>query len=141
MTTPLSAGAAVRTVTRRGIALPAFPRLDSTLALLAIVLVLVGVIVLFRTFGDRAAAPGATAQPAAAAAGRAPNVVGQRLDRAIKAMRDAGFGVVAWDVAQGGTGKPCDVARQEPAAGADFGRGQRATLFYIAGKDCQKVND
>lgn len=142
LTTPLSAGAAVRTMTRRGIALPAVPRLDSTLAVLAIVLVLVGVIVLFRTFGDGAVAPAAaTAKPAAAGAGRAPNVVGQRLDRAIKAMRDAGFGVVAWDVAQGGTGKPCDVARQEPAAGADFARGQRATLFYIAGKDCQKVDD
>ncbi len=142
-TTPLSAGAAVRTMARRGIALPALPRLDSTLAVLAIVLVLLGVVALFLNFGSRVPPSAASASPAAAAGaqGRAPNVVGQRLDKAIKALREAGFGVVAWDVAQGATGRSCDVARQDPAASTAFTRGQRATLFYVAGKDCQKNDD
>ena len=124
---------------RRGLALP---RLDSTLAILAIVLVLLGVVALFLSFGS-APPPAATARPTAtaAAAGNTPNVVGQRLDRAIKTLRGAGFGVVAWDVAQGATGKACDVARQEPAAGTPFGRGQRATIFYVPGKDCDEDDD
>lgn len=146
-TTPLSTGAAVRTAVRRGVAIPAvsLPRLDSTLAVLAIVVVLVGVIALFRTFGD-GTAPGAaaTATPGASAPtaqGRTPNVVGQRLDKAIKELREAGFGVVAWDVAQGGSGRACDVARQDPAASAPFTRGQRATVFYVAGRNCEKGDD
>ena len=143
-TTPLSAGAAVRSVTRRGVALPALPRLDSTLAVLAIVLVLVGVIVLFRTFGD-GTAPGtaATATPGAtapAAQGRTPNVVGERLGKAIKTLTGAGY-QVAWDIAQGSSGKACDVARQEPAAGAPISRGQRVTLLYVAGRNCTAEDD
>lgn len=153
-TTPLTtAAASVRTPPRRRIALPQgfrVPPIDSTLAVLAVVLVLLAVIALFRNFpadtttrGGAAAtsAPPASAPAATGAALRAPNVVGQRLDKAIKTLRDAGFGVVAWDVAQGASGKSCDVARQEPAGEAAFARGQEAKVFYVAGKDCTKADD
>ena len=145
-TTPLTAGAAVRTAARRGIAVPALPRLDSTLAVLAVIVVLLGVVALFMNFSGAAPGTTATERPAATAApgavqGRAPNVVGERLDKAINKMREAGFGVVAWDVAQGAAGKSCDVARQDPAAGAAFTRGQRATLFYVSGRNCEKGDD
>lgn len=139
-TTPLSAGAAVRTMTRRGIALPALPRLDSTIAVLAIVLVLVGVIVLFRTFGDGAAAPAATAKPTAAAAGRTPNVVGLELKDADKAARAAGYVGIAFNVDATLRGKPCTVGRQQPEPGAAVSGG-RLSVFYVAGKDCQKFDD
>ena len=144
-TTPLSAGAAVRSVSRRGIALPALPRLDSTLAVLAVIIVLLGVVALFLNFsGTPPPGTQATATATATAAtgqGRAPNVVGQRLDRAIRVLRDAGFGTVAWDVAQGSSGKSCDVARQDPAANTPFTRGQSATLFYVAGRNCDRPDD
>lgn len=149
-TTPLTVGAAVRTLPRRGFALPQglrLPPIDSTLAILAVVLVLLGVITLFRNFPadpTPAGRPAATSAPPAAGAATAatPNVVGQRLDRAVKTLREAGFGVVAWDVAQGGAaGKQCDVARQDPAAGAQFTKGQRAMLFYVAGRNCDKDDD
>jgi tRNA A-37 threonylcarbamoyl transferase component Bud32 len=143
-TTPLSAGAAVRSATRKGVAVPALPPLDSTLAVLAVILVLLGVVALFLNFSGTA--PGAlrTAAPATgapAAQGRAPNVVGERLDKAAKALIAAGFGEVEWDVAQGASGKACDVARQEPAGNTQFTRGQKATLFYIAGRNCDKADD
>ena len=143
-TTPLGAGPAVGRDARRGVALPALPRLDSTLAVLAIIIVLLGVVALFLNFSGAATRSSATATPGTAApAARvgAPNVVGQRLDKAVKAMREAGFGVVAWDVAQGTSGKACDVARQDPASGTAFTRGQRATLFYVAGRNCTEAND
>lgn len=154
LTTPLTAGAALRTLPRRGIGVPLglglpqglrLPRLDSTMAILAVILVLLGVVALFLNFPAQVApavdrTPAPTTAPAAGV-GTAPNVVGQRLDKAIKTLRDAGFGVVAWDVAQGAAGRPCDVARQDPASGAQFTRGQRATVFYVAGKECTKVDD
>lgn len=154
LTQPLTADAALRTLPRRGIALPQglglprslrLPPIDSTLAILAVVLVLLAVVALFLNFPAQSIQTAETARPTTTApvggALSAPNVVGQRLDRAIKTLREAGFGVVAWDVAQGATGRPCDVARQDPAGSTQFTRGQRATLFYVAGKDCAKDND
>lgn len=154
LTQPLTADAALRTLPRRGIALPQglglprglrLPPIDSTLAILAVILVLLGVIALFLNFPAQSIQTAQTARPTTTApvggALSAPNIVGQRLDRAIKTLREAGFGVVAWDVAQGAAGRPCDVARQDPAGGTQFTRGQRATLFYVAGKDCTKDDD
>ena len=154
LTVPLTTGAVLRTLPRRGLGLPAsiglprglrLPPIDSTLAILAVILVLLGVIALFLNFPVQPVQTAQTAQPATsgptAAALSAPNVVGQRLDRSMKVLLEAGFGRVAYDVAQGATGKQCDVARQEPPSGAPFTRGQSAMLFYIAGKDCAKAND
>lgn len=122
------------------------PRLDSTIALIAVGLVLAAVVALFLTFGDANPRGGAaaTSAPPATGAGatlRTPNVVGEKLKEGIEKLREAGFGVVRWDVAQGANGKPCDVARQEPAAGASFTRGQSAAVFYIAGRNCQDDDD
>ncbi len=140
MTTPLSAGAAVRTLTRGGVALP---RLDSTLAVLAIVLVLLGVVVLFRNFGgtEPPGAPTPTAAATAPAAGSTPSVLGQKLGKAKDVLLKAGFGLVEYDVATGASGKGCEIARQEPAAGSTFRRGQTVKVFYIAGKDCLNDDD
>jgi len=153
LTAPLTAGAALRTLPRRGIAVPAglglprgfrLPPVDSTLAIVAVILVLLAVVALFLNFPAQSIQTAQTARPSATApAGgtlSAPNVVGQRLDKAIKTMREAGFGVVAWEPA-GVPGKPCSVARQDPASGTQFTRGQRATVFYVAGKDCLDDDD
>ena len=136
-TTPLSAGAAVRTLTRGSVALP---RLDSTLAVLAIVLVLVGVIVLFRTFGDGAAKPAATATPPAAAAGRTPNVVGMSLKDSDKAAKAAGYRGIFYRVDPALKGKPCSVGRQEPEAGSAVRPGL-LNVFFVSGKDCLDDDD
>lgn len=152
LTAPLTAGAALRTLPRRGIGLPAglglprglrLPPVDSTLAILAVILVLLAVVALFVNFPVQPVQTAQTARPAATAAGgtlSAPSVVGQRLDKAIKTLREAGFGVVAWEPA-GVPGKPCSVARQDPASGTQFTKGQRATVFYVAGKDCLDDDD
>ena len=154
-TAPLTAAAAIRAVPRHGLALPLglglprgirLPPMGSTLAMFAVILVLVGVILLFRNFGGSLPPPAAatqrpTATTPAVGTLSTPSVLGQRLDKAIKTLREAGFGVVAWDVAPGATGRQCEIARQDPAGGTQFTKGQRATLLYVAGKECTKVDD
>ncbi|HET8568614.1 MAG TPA: PASTA domain-containing protein, partial [Candidatus Limnocylindria bacterium] len=133
--TSILAAAPPRPLARPGVRLP---RWDSTLATLVVILVLLGLVAFFLNFSGAAIAP-ATTEPArtqAPAALVTPNVVGTRLSSAIDALQRAGFGTVEWDVAQGATGKACDVTRQDPAAGATLQRGQRAKVFYIPGRNC-----
>lgn len=116
------------------------PRLDSTVALLLIIAILVGTLVFFASFSRTGSAvpslsPGASGPPATLVA---PNVVGRRLSDATEALLAAGFGRVAWDVEPSARGQPCSVARQQPAAGAPFRRGDQAMVWYVAGKDCTK---
>ncbi|HEX4744933.1 MAG TPA: serine/threonine-protein kinase [Candidatus Limnocylindria bacterium] len=140
-TTPLSAGAAVRSVTRRGVALPALPRLDSTLAVLAVIVVLLGVVALFLNFSGTPLPSAATQRPAATAArATTPNVVGMSLKDADKAAKAAGYQGIFYRVDPALRGKPCSVGRQDPEPGSPL----RATLlnvFFIAGKDCLEDDD
>src|SRR5205823_9114363 len=114
--------------------------LDSTVALLAVIAVLVGTLVVFASFQGRAAPVPAASNPPgrSAAVTGAPNVVGRPLADAIAQLRAAGFGLVRYDVESGATSAACSVARQEPAAGASFTRGSTASLWYVPGKDCLK---
>ena len=136
-TAPLGMVALPRTIRRWS-----FPRLDSTVALLAMVAVLVALLVFFASF-PRVLAPAPT--PAASATGparlAAPNVVGKRLAEAIGDLRGSGFGVVQWGPDTTSRGSACTVTRQDPAAGAQFDRGQNATLAYVPGKDCAGKGD
>ncbi|HUQ42276.1 MAG TPA: protein kinase [Candidatus Limnocylindrales bacterium] len=117
-------------------------RIDTTVALLAIILVLVGTLAIFAAFQGRAnPAPGAAPSPSAArtaAAQGAPNVVGKSVADAVPALLAAGFGLVQYDVDNNARGTACAVARQEPAGGAAVARGSTAKVFYIPGKDCVK---
>jgi serine/threonine protein kinase len=134
-TSSLGAFGAVRT--GRGWSLP---RLDSSVAILAVIAILFALFLFFSSFprgGQPTVAP--TAAPSAAAP-QAPNVVGTKLGEAIGTMQAAGFARVAWDVGQG-QGGACAVVRQEPAAGTTIARGATATLYYVAGKDCTKKGD
>lgn len=118
------------------------PRLDSTIALIAMALVLAAVVSLFLTFGS--VSPGvapASVTPTPAASLTTPNVVGQDLNKGMDTLIKAGFGRAEFDVAAGTNGKPCSIARQEPTAGSSFQRGQTARVFYVAGRDCRKKND
>jgi len=120
-------------------------RVDSTVALLVIILILVGTLALYASFARTATPPpGATtgpvsASPAATAA--APNVVGKSLSEATSTMLNAGFGRVAWDVDSSLRGTACSVGRQQPAAGTSFRRGDAAMLWYVAGPNCTKRSD
>lgn len=148
-TVPLTMGATIGGLARRpdtrraGLALPRLPALDSTLAILAVVLVLLGVTALFMNVrGDATPSPGApAAAPAVAPAGRVtPNVVGQRLSKAREIVLRAGFGQMAYSDVAGG-GRACAVVAQEPAANAPFERGQTIRVTYARGKDCLDDDD
>jgi len=117
-------------------------RIDSAVALLAVIAVLVGTLVVFASFGSRTPSPGpsASAQRSGAAT-VTPNVVGKSAQDAITQLLAAGFGRVAYDVDTIARGTACAVTRQDPAAGATFTRGANATIFYIAGKDCVRGRD
>jgi serine/threonine-protein kinase len=111
---------------------------DTTVALLAIILVLLGTLAVFAAFQGRnaGAPPAATAARSGATATGAPNVVGKTMSDAVPALLAAGFGLVQYDVDTNARGTACTVTRQEPAAGAAFARGSTTRVFYVAGKDC-----
>jgi eukaryotic-like serine/threonine-protein kinase len=117
-------------------------RIDSTIALLAVIAVLVGTLVVFASFQSRAPAPSPSASAArSGAATVTPNVVGRPAQDAIDQLVAAGFGRVAYDVDPSAKGTACAVTRQDPAANTSFTRGASATIFYIAGKNCLKGKD
>lgn len=134
-----------RTSSLAGIAIPgrpgwSMPRFDSTVAILAVLAVLLALVLFFSSF-PKAIAPAPSASAAPSNAGKvAPNVVGRKLQDGIDALLGAGYVSVSYDVGQG-SGAACTVIRQDPAAGTEVGRGQSATLFYLAGKDCRKKGD
>ena len=116
-------------------------RVDTTVALLAIVAVLVGTLLVFASFQGRTpisptATPGGTAGALVT-----PNVVGKPAQDAIDQLVAAGFGRVSYDVQPAAAGGACSVVRQDPAAGASFTRGSAATIWYVAGKNCVKGKD
>jgi serine/threonine protein kinase len=115
------------------------PRLDSTVAMLAILAVLIATFLFFASFPRASLTPAATQAPSPAGP-VAPNVVGKRLADAIATLDASGY-LVAWDVAQGASGTACTVQRQDPAPGAAITPRQRVSLYYVAGKDCTKKGD
>lgn len=116
--------------------------ISSTVAILAVLAILVGTIVVFRSFqGTGTPFPSTAATPApsrSTAASGAPNVVGRSASDAITQLLAAGFGLVRWDVEPGAKGTPCSVARQQPAAGASVARGSTAQIWYVPGSNCVK---
>ena len=117
-----------------------FPRFESSVAILAVLAILLALFLFFSSF-QKSALPGTapTAAPSTAGAGT-PNVVGKRLSDAISALQAAGFANVAWAPGQG-QGVACAVVQQDPPAGTALARGTTTTLSYIAGKDCTKKGD
>jgi hypothetical protein len=121
---------------RRGRALS----MNTTVALLAIIAVLVGTLVVFASFQVRApAAPSASPARSGPAALVAPNLVGKPARDAVDQLLAAGFGRVAYDVDAGASRTtPCAVTRQDPAAGTSFTRGASAMIWYVPGPNCVK---
>jgi tRNA A-37 threonylcarbamoyl transferase component Bud32 len=115
-------------------------RIDTTVALLAIIAVLVGTLVVFASFQSRApAAPSTTPGRSGPAALVTPNLVGKPAQDAVDQLLAAGFGRVAYDVEAGASrNTPCAVARQDPAAGTSFTRGASAMIWYVPGPNCVK---
>lgn len=114
-------------------------RVDSTVALLAIIAVLVATLVVFADFQGRAI----TTPTASPTAGRTltgtPNVVGKSVREAANALIAAGFKApVSWQIDGAAKGTPCTVVRQEPAASASYQSGQEAFLYLVGGADCSK---
>jgi tRNA A-37 threonylcarbamoyl transferase component Bud32 len=109
-------------------------RVDTTVALLAIVAVLIATLAIFASFQGRAVNT-PTASPAASAAARvAPNVVGRNVNEAANALISAGFrSPVSWQVDPQARGPACSVVRQEPAAGTAVAPGAEARLFLAPG--------
>ncbi len=114
-------------------------RIDTTVALLAVIAILLGTLIVFASFqGDRGITMPTASAPGRTAAAGAPNVVGRPLQQAIDQLLSAGAGLVRYDVDTGARGATCTVTRQQPAAGASFTRGSTATLWYVPGKNCTK---
>ncbi len=115
--------------------------IDSTLALIAVIAVLVATLLVFGTFQGR---PVTTPTGTAAASGSAattgtPNVIGKGVRDAANTLIAAGFkSPVSWQIDPAAPGTPCAVARQQPAAGASYERGQEAFLYLVGGADCSK---
>ncbi len=111
---------------------------DTTMALLAIVAVLVATLAIFASFQGRAVDARPTAGPSASAPARvAPNVVGKDVNDAATLLIAAGFrSPVAWQVDPLARGQACSVARQEPQPGTAVQSGATAQLFLVGGKDC-----
>jgi serine/threonine protein kinase len=111
---------------------------DTTLALLAIVAVLVATLAIFASFQGRAVDARPTASPSASAPARvAPNVVGKDVNDAGRLLIAAGFqSPVPWEVDPAARGQACSVARQEPQPGTAVQPGATARLFLVGGKDC-----
>ena len=110
-------------------------RVDTTIALIAIVAVLVATLAVFASFQGRGVSTPPSTSPAASAAGRvAPNVVGKSLNEAANALISAGFhSPVSWQVDPQARGSACSVVRQEPAANTAFAPGAEARLFLAPG--------
>jgi tRNA A-37 threonylcarbamoyl transferase component Bud32 len=111
-------------------------RVDTTIALMAIVAVLIATLAVFASFQGRAVdAPQASRTPAATAAARAaPNVVGKSVNEAANLLIAAGFrSPVSWQVDAAARGPACSVVRQEPAAGTTIASGAEAQLFLAPG--------
>jgi len=117
------------------------PRIDTTLALLAITAVLVATLIVFASFQGKTPA-GPTASPGRSGAALVtPSVVGRPVQEGIDQLIAAGFGRVSYDVQAGAAGPACGVVRQDPVAGTSFARGAAASLFYVTGKNCVKGKD
>jgi serine/threonine-protein kinase len=114
-------------------------QIDSTVALLGIIAVLVGTLIVFASFQGRTPqlAPLATPAPSGAAVTGTPNVVGKPCGEAGSILIAAGFrSPVSWEIDPAARGTAGTVARQDPAAGAQFKRGDSARLFLVGGKGC-----
>ena len=115
-------------------------RVDTSVALLAIILVLLGTLAVFAAFQGRGSTtPLATSAPGqTVAAAGTPNVIGKSVADATSALLAAGYGLVAYDVDNTARGTACAVARQQPAANASVSRGSTAMIWYVAGNNCTK---
>ncbi|HEY6203800.1 MAG TPA: protein kinase [Candidatus Limnocylindria bacterium] len=108
-------------------------RIDTTVALLAIVAVLIATLAIFASFQGRAVdTPLATTSPVSPAARVTPNVVGKDVDEAGRLLIAAGYrSPVPWQVDPLASGTACSVARQEPAAGTAVQNGATARLYLV----------
>lgn len=115
-------------------------RIDSTLALLAVIAVLVGTLLVFAAFQGRGVTtptPSPTARASVLASGT-PNVVGKSVRDAANTLIAAGFkGPVPWQIDPAAKGTPCTVVSQQPAAGAAYKQGDAAQLVLAGGADCR----
>jgi serine/threonine protein kinase len=116
-----------------------WPRLDTLLALGVVLAILVGVVFFFAKFPS-ATVGGSSATPTASAGSTGvPRVIGMKLDKAITSLQGAGFNA-RWEVAST-PGAACEVVSQDPAPGAQAGRGTYVNVLYVSGKDCAKKSD
>jgi beta-lactam-binding protein with PASTA domain len=111
---------------------------NTTIALLAIVAVLVATLAIFASFQGRPVDGRPTIGPSASAAVRVtPNVAGKTIDEAARLLIAAGYrSPVPWQVDPAAQGQACTVARQEPQPGTAVQSGSTAQLFLVGGKDC-----
>jgi tRNA A-37 threonylcarbamoyl transferase component Bud32 len=110
---------------------------DTTIALLAVVAILIAALVIFASFQGAVDARPTSAPVASVAARVTPNVVGKDVVEAGRLLIAAGFrSPVPWQVDPLALGQACSVARQEPQSGTTVQPGATARLFLVSGKDC-----
>lgn len=112
---------------------------DTTIALIAIVAVLLATLAIFASFQGRTTEVRPTTGPSASATTRdTPSVVGKNVNEAAGILLAAGFAgpAIPWQVDPFARGQACSVARQEPPPGTAVQPGATARLFLVGGKDC-----
>ena len=117
-----------------------WPRLDTLIALGAVLAILIGVVFFFAQFPSTSVGgSNATATPASSSARTTPNVVGQDVNEAATALIAAGYrSPVEWTMDQQAKGTACSVVSQQPAAGSPVRTGGSATLVIVAGSCAKK---
>ena len=117
------------------------PRVDSLLALVVVLAILIGVVLFFARFPTATVGGGAAATPSGAVTHTTPNVVGQDVTDAGTVLVAAGFRApIPWTIDPQAKGKPCSVVSQQPSAGTSFQPGGAASLVIVSG-NCAKKTD
>ena len=114
-------------------------RLDSAVALLAVLAILVVVALLFLDFPRIAGFPSLAPTPTpTAAVPLTPNEIGKEVADAVADLSRAGYVPVFWNyTTTSGSAKACTIVAQSPAPGTPIRKGTSATVTYAASSGCR----
>jgi serine/threonine-protein kinase len=113
-------------------------RAGSAAAILAVLVVALGLVLLLMQFPQVALAPSPTASPPPGSSAT-PSVIGKDVNEAARILIAAGFRdkhgaqLIDWEEDRSASGTPCSVVKQEPKEGTPYQLGAYAKLFLVPG--------
>ena len=114
------------------------PRVGSAAAILAVLIVALGLVLLFMQLPRIALAPSPTASPPPGSSAT-PSVIGKDVNEAARILVAAGFRdkqgaqLIDWEEDRSASGTPCSVVKHEPKEGTPYQLGAYAKLFLVPG--------